>query len=416
MPKLPLFETLLRRAILAVTVVLPCFFGFLTTYLLLVLLLIAVAWLLLRPGSLRIDLAGWLFLTGFLLFGAGIIIDAALAGQPHDMLSAFDFGMLLLYAPLASLYDRSAGPRNAAIVADLSLCGVAVAFVLGLFEDLAYHPERVGYLRSDPIRYADTSVILGFLALVGVVAQPGRRRWLYLLGPLLGLAATLMSGSRSALLAFPLMLIVATVLLVERRRLAVAIGAAAIVLLGAGLGLANWLNFSRSLTLFGIAKNMLVGSAVSDEAARQRLAVYHAGLDAYWRSPLLGWGWRRKMEVIAQYLGPNDKRLALLPHLHDELLNFGVGMGVLGVAGYLLLIALPLIACLRSPRDSQYRVRLYGSGLLIASYITLGIADVMIGFELHTALYVALSALLLGYCRDAPAGARPVAGAEPAPA
>ena len=78
-------------------------------------------------------------------------------------------------------------------------------------------------------------------------------------------------------------------------------------------------------------------------------------------------------------------------------------MGVVGVLVYLGLLVVPILVCLRSPRDSQFRARLYGCAVLVGSYVTLGLADVMLGFELHTALYVVLTALLLSYCRDRPA-------------
>ena len=99
---------------------------------------------------------------------------------------------------------------------------------------------------------------------------------------------------------------------------------------------------------------------------------------------------------------PADKALAALPHLHDEALNFAVGGGVIAVLIYLMVIATPIVACLKSPRDSQYQTRLYGCWLLVASYVSLGLADVMISFELHTALFMALTALLLAFCRDTP--------------
>ena len=95
-----------------------------------------------------------------------------------------------------------------------------------------------------------------------------------------------------------------------------------------------------------------------------------------------------------------DKALGGLPHLHNEVLNFAVGSGVVGVLVYLLLLSAPLVALARSPRDSQFRHRLYAIAILVASYILLGLADVMVGFETHTALYVAWSAVLLAYCRD----------------
>ena len=407
MPNLTTFETLLRRAVLALTLALPCLFGLLTTYLLLLLLLVTLAYLLLhwRQRALRLDLAGRLLLLGFAGLALLVAVSALLAGRPRDLLYALDFGMLVLYAPLASLYDRGAAPGNSIVVADLALAGVALALLVGVFEKLVYHPERVGNFASDPIRYADTATILGFLALIGLVSRTGRWRWLFLLGPVLALGAVLLSGSRSALLAFPLMLLIAAGMLVPHKRIALAIGAGAIALFAGLFALADLLKISRAVTLIDVARNLVTGGAVADDSARQRFALYRAGLEAFWQSPLIGSGWHRRMEVTGQYLPPGDKVLATLPHLHDEVLNFAVGSGVIGVGIYVLLLLTPLIVCLRSPRDGQYRTRLYGCVLLVGSYFTLGLADVMIGFELHTALVVALTALLLSYCRDRPAAA-----------
>jgi len=106
------------------------------------------------------------------------------------------------------------------------------------------------------------------------------------------------------------------------------------------------------------------------------------------------------MEAIRPYLAPEYKSLADLPHLHNEVLNFAVGTGLVGVLVYLALLTVPIAVCLRSPRDSQFRARIYGCTLLVGSYVTLGLADVMLTFELNTALYIVLTALLLSYCSD----------------
>ena len=74
--------------------------------------------------------------------------------------------------------------------------------------------------------------------------------------------------------------------------------------------------------------------------------------------------------------------------------------GVFGIAVYLILLVTPVLCCLRSPRDSQYRTRLYGCSLLSISYFVLGLPDTMLSFTLHNTLYVVLTAMLLNYCRD----------------
>ena len=67
---------------------------------------------------------------------------------------------------------------------------------------------------------------------------------------------------------------------------------------------------------------------------------------------------------------------------------------------YLLLLAAPLVGAWRSPRDVQRVARLYGASILVAGYVGAGLTDLMFGFEFHTALYVVLAVVLVGYCRD----------------
>ncbi|MDR3470329.1 MAG: O-antigen ligase family protein [Devosia sp.] len=411
MASTPDFETLLRRTLLALVLVLPCLFGFITTYLLLLVALVGLVWLLLpgqrAQGALQLDRAGKLLLAGFLGLAAVIAIDALVAGRPRDLLYALDFGMLALYAPLASLLRRGAGPRNAAIVADLALAGTAIALVVAVAEELVYHPDRAGFIGNDPIRFGDTALILGFLALSGVVAHKGARRWLYLLGPLFAVLVDLMSGARSALVVFPLLTVLAVILLVQRRAVAAAIGGGAVVLFGGAVGIALLLHNSRVASVIEIARAMLGGGTVADEATRERLVLYRAGWSAFQQAPWLGVGWHERMQAITPLLPDADRALGGLPHLHNEMLNFAVGAGIAGVLIYLLLLAAPIMGLLTSPPDGQRRVQRYGVALLLASYVALGLADVMLGFETHTALYVAWAAVLLGYCRDDAENDRP---------
>jgi len=399
------FETLLRRTMLAATLVLPFALGMLTTYALLLVLIVIALYLALQPHPARpsLDLAGRVFLVAFLIMAADIAVIAISSNRWHDLVYALDFGMLVLYGPLAALYDRGANPRNSAVVANVALIGTLVALAIGLYLELQ-HPYRVAGINSDPIRFSDTAVVLGFLSLMGVLAYRGPRRWIYLLGPPAALVVTILSGSRSAMLALPLLVVLAIVMLIERKRVALAGVAAAIAAGGVAVAfLAERFSDERAMTLFTVARNLVTGASLSDDTTLQRFAIYRAGIQAFWQSPVFGVGWHQRMEAIRPLLPPEYKALADLPHLHDEVLNFAVGMGVVGVLVYLGLLVVPILVCLRSPRDSQFRARLYGCAVLVGSYVTLGLADVMLGFELHTALYVVLTALLLSYCRDRPA-------------
>ncbi|HVX82186.1 MAG TPA: O-antigen ligase family protein [Devosiaceae bacterium] len=398
-----LFDTLLRRALLAVTLVLPCLLGFLATYALLILGLVAIGWLLL-PGQrarLRLDTTGALLLVGFAGLALIIAIDALATGHPRDVIYALDFGMLLLYGPLVSLYGRAAGPANAVLVADLALAGTVLAALMAGGQELLFHPQRVGYGVYDPIRLGDTTLLLSFFALMGIRAREGARRWVYLVAPVLAAGVGVLAGARSAMLVLPALVVVAVALLIRRRLVAALVGGGALALVGLGGALAIAVHDSRVTSIIVLARQLFGDHQIADEATRQRFALYEAGAEVFGQAPALGVGWHRRMAEVTAHLAPGDKRLGTLPHLHNEVLNFAVGTGLAGVAIYALLLAAPVVGLLLSPRDRLYPARRYGVGVLVVGYVALGLADVMLGFETHTALYVAWAAVLLGYCREA---------------
>ena len=103
-------------------------------------------------------------------------------------------------------------------------------------------------------------------------------------------------------------------------------------------------------------------------------------------------------------------------HLHADILDLGVGAGLLGILAYALILAAPIVGALLSPHDSQRQGRILGAALLSTGYLACGASYIMFGYEFPTTLYVVLAAVLLGLCRDEPS--QPVAGkpARPAPA
>ena len=402
----PALETGLRRAVLLTTFALPCLLGFMTSYLLGLLSLAALLWMLAlwRWQPPRLDIAG----AGFLLAFAVLLTLFTLTAQaPEDIGYAFNFTAFLLFVPLATLFWRGRGEGASLVLAKLSLLGVALGTVLALVDKFALGARRSGELTSDPIRLADTALILGFLSLIGLLAEPARRRWIYLLGPLLALITVFLSGSRGALFAAPAMLVVAVFGLVPRKRVATVTGVGLLVSLVGLVAVADRLGGSRSSTLLTIFRSFAAGDAVADRTLGIRVELYRAAYAAFWEAPLLGHGWARLMSAPRPYLPRGFRKHANLPHLHNDLLNFAVSGGAVGVVLYLMLLALPIVAVLRTRRDSQFRIRVYGAVLLVVSYVFLGTPDTMVSFELHTALYVAMTAALLHYCRDRGEGAVP---------
>jgi O-antigen ligase len=383
-------------AVLVLTLSLSVVLGLVTPYLLVA---VGVVLLVLRAsdGSLRDALtAAPLTLLSIVL--VLLVCFTVTARQPGDVLYIFNFVMLVLFAPIyLTLSDRR--PANGAvIVGRLALLGALLSVVVMLV--------RIGYMggrRSDAgligvIVLANTAMILGFLSLIGAAADRGIRRFVYLLGPIAGVATLIMTQSRGPLLALVPLGLAAAIFIARSLRISwwfvsvgLLAGIAATALWVLSLG-------GRMAKLPGIFYSLLSGDFVRDRTTEFRLDLYQAGWKAFNESPLVGHGWARIMAAAAPHL--ENRRLARLPQLHNDFLDFAVAAGVVGIACHVALLAAPIVLGLLSPRDSQRRLRLYGCTVLSISYFFDGLTDLMFGFEFHTALYAAVLAILLGYCRD----------------
>jgi O-antigen ligase len=163
----------------------------------------------------------------------------------------------------------------------------------------------------------------------------------------------------------------------------------------------------RSLTILRALWSVAEADADTavDQSTGIRLMLWRAAYDAFSEAPLLGHGWARLMSAVAPHVPAEHQEILWLPSLHNDVANFAVAAGIVGIGVYLLLLATPLVAALYSPRDRLYAARLYGVTVLVISYGCAGLTDLMFGFEFHTAIYICLSAILLGYCRaPAPSG------------
>lgn len=392
------FESGLRWALLAVTLGLSCLTGFATPYVLLALAAVAAGFIVQQHLVMAFYAPAKLFLGAFL--GIALLFSLS-ARQPADVLFAFNFIAFLIYAPLATLFGRAAAPGSAELVARLALLGAALGCAISVIEVFLLGAGRAGLWITDTIRLADTAVLLGFLALIGITVRADHTRWIYVLGPIFALVVVLLTGARGAMLAYPVLAFAAVLFLVRHKWLAAASSAVVLILI-VGAGLSGLFGSDRLESMITIFSNLAAGQPAGDESMRIRIELYKAGWAAFQQSPLIGHGWARLMSSAAPFLTDADKIHATLPHLHNEALNFAVFGGIAGVAIYFGLLAGPIVLCLRSPRDSQYRARLLGCVTLVLGYVVMGLPDTMLSFELHTAFYVAVTATLLAFCRDTP--------------
>lgn len=395
-------DKFLAGAILVLGLLFSSIGGILIAYVALVLALAAIV-----VQRLNHAASGWFIDPMALVFAASFVLlaisFAISATELADMRFALNFIAFLLYIPLASVLARRSSARALNVVCWLAFSGAVIGAVYSVGEVLLTGANRAGTFRfqTDPIRLANTGLILGYLALMGVQRVDGWRRIVLLTAPLFGLATVIASGARNAMVAFAVLALWSCLFLLRSWKMRI-LAVAGVVTVGVVYLLLPQLHPQRMTLLLTTLQELFSGQEISDKSFDVRLALYLSAIPAFWEAPAFGHGWGGMMQSLAPFMPEQYLDQIRLPHLHNEILNFALASGILGVIVLFALYIAPLWQALRSADDSQKMARIFGCSILLISYVVLGVADTMISYETHTALYVLWCMIILVYCRDTP--------------
>lgn len=409
----------IRWACLAMIVflfALPCIVGRLTTYFVLLFAIFA----LLSPSVMAAFQS-----RSRNPIDAMFVIAAALPAiaflftseEANDLLFAFNFLPLLLAVPLRWQLEKYAQVDSALLIGRLSLAGAGIAVIVGAVQVGMFGLERAGQPLMSTFHFADTAMLLGFTALVGLFAPGKRRHWIYLLGPVFGVLVALLSGTRGALIAAPVLGFVALAFALAqapaRHRGVTLIVAVAVAALSAILlFVAAKAGLTRALDGFSVTQDVIAGGAV-DQSTQERLTMLWGGWQAFLHAPLFGYGWLDMVPAILPYIPSNQiERMLTFRQLHNGLLSFAVGAGIPGIISFLILSVAPVIAVFRTPRDALFASRLYLAVTLCVAYAVFQLTIIMIGFEFHTVQYAFMTMVILGFVRVPAAAAAPAQSAR----
>lgn len=388
--------------VLALLFALPCVIGRNVTYLVLLGGLAAI----LTPSVLRArrvaerNPADLVFVAVFAALAAAFAITAEDTG---DLVYILNFSPLLLAIPFRWQLQREARIDGAVLIGWLSLAGTIGAAGLALVQIVVFHQSRVGQPYMNTFHYANTTMLLGFTTLVGWFAPGIHKRWPFLLGPVIGIAAVLASGTRGAILAAPVLVVVAfafALVTAKNKRPIIYAGVGGVVVLGLLAALALNLGFGRTLEAFTASGSALSGGEVDSNIA-ERLQMWLGGWRAFLASPLFGYGWIDMVPAIYQYVDPAfEPQMHHFRHLHNGLISFAAGAGLVGVLSFIALSVVPVLAVLATPRDSQFVSRLYLAVTLCAAYAVFQLTFLLIGFDFHTVQYTYMTMVIVAFVRD----------------
>jgi O-antigen ligase len=326
--------------------------------------------------------------------------------------------MLPVVLPIGVVAALAREPRYGApaVIGAFCLVGAIGAVSIGAYDALALETSRAGG-ENNPIHFGGLATILGFAALVGIFQNDSRWRFIFLLGPLIGSAAVLLSGSRGPILSVLILFALTMPLLAYWFRHAwlfwavplLAAGAlvAAVMILVPGQNhyIVDAIASAQAATRYLFENNFTTisqGPENIDGSTWQRLIYLRGALDAFADSPIFGHGAGQLISAAAAYFPPGYDHLGA--HLHADIANFAVVAGVFGLLAYALMLIAPFLAVFATRDRELRRAVLLLAIVLGTGYFALGLTNGVFGILAQTLLYGILLAAIVNLSLGADRG------------
>jgi O-antigen ligase len=166
-----------------------------------------------------------------------------------------------------------------------------------------------------------------------------------------------------------------------------------IVLILAGGAAAYALGFADRLQRLGNVVTLFSTGATSDKSVGERFYMLVSGWNAFWASPLFGHGLIDYTRSAAQYAPPGPVQFKPSGHLHNDIADFAVIGGILGLVSYALLMAAPLAGALQV-RGRWRSAAIYLGLIMPVGYIAMGATNAMLGILTQTVVYAVVLAIV----------------------
>lgn len=329
-----------------------------------------------------------LVLAAYALICLSIILSLRV---PEDAVLALDHIPLVLSAGLYWALLEVKRDRLVTWMAHGALTGVVLGVLVGLFQLLVEEAPRADGIGGGAIQYGNFALMLGFIALAPLLDGQGGRRYL-LAGPLLGILAALLSGSRGSILVLagiaPFVIWVfhrAGRLNLENFRAAIPVVALAVILIAVGITLGS---SDRIFEAIGIARDLLTSGETSDISIGLRLDFYKGGIAAIAEGPWHGYGPRYGFDEATRFMSFYSPDRFYFIHLHNDIINFGVFYGVLGFFAYAAIAMAPVANFLKSKRHQFSEQALFVLGIVTITLFISGLTDVNFVYEAPKVMFL----------------------------
>lgn len=329
----------------------------------------------------------WMPLLAMLLiaiaYGVGAKSVEGLVGLAY-------FAPVFAIWPMLNAAEDMKGLELPGLVGMLGLVGAAGAAIIVILEVSVSGNPRGGGTVANPIHFADVVLLVGFTACAGLIAKTGWSRLFFLVAPLLATVAVILSGTRGAVVAIAVMIVVAGVMLVALRLVSwrsTMLAMAVLIVVGviaAFLGASQLSGVQRVLIDM---RDVLNGSLPTDEATAIRLQMLTGGLRAFLEAPIFGHGPLNFVNVANVSATVSFEGA---PHLHNDIVDFAASAGTVGLVAYALLLLAPIVEVVRAGKSwGRPRILVLVSSLM-AGFFVMGLTNAMFGILAVTTTYAAI--------------------------
>lgn len=309
-------------------------------------------------------------------------------------------------------------------VFDLFLNGVRAAAIVSFFQALVqvfiFGQPRATAGMINAIPFGGTAMLAAGLSMVGFARLSPPMKMVAIAALICGIGGTLLSQTRGALLALPLVAVVVAVHVwpMIRPRMGQA------VLVASGL-VALLLVFTLALKVpdrINDVRQALQSETLDidrDPSVGHRILLWTYGRDAFLDRPFFGHGSQNAVSEVRARAAREGVTLPPYRHLHNEFISVAVGRGLVGLCALVLLLVAPLIVVARAPRDDRQRDRWACAALLSGSYAIFGLTNLLFSHDQTNTVFATGYLVLLVSAHQARVGItvfrRPFIGVPPRP-
>lgn len=258
------------------------------------------------------------------------------------------------------------------------LLGAISVGIYAIYAKIQLGMVRVESNEFNAIRFGNYSLLLGFFCLAGVfwANQLKHKKimiFLMLTGSLLGIIASILSGTRSGWVSYPMVLATMVLFFYDHfpRKYVIASSVACITIILVLIAIPQ-------TNVQGRIKETIHNIEVyqqghSSTSVGLRFEMWKSGLNAFMDKPIFGWGeeaFRQQQEKLVRNEGLNQLILTF-SHTHNQYIEELAKRGIIGLLSFCALLIVPFrlfMKRMHSSSDSVRALALAGIALIICTF------------------------------------------------